>query len=122
MHLFAGHFYLTKLLLPALIAAVKRSPDGTVRVVNTSSIAHYMSPRVGIQWNTLWPGPDAAEARKKLGVARLFGQSKLVKWHNPHVTVHFLIRGKRAISCSRMNSPGDMAVKGLCPSRCSQAP
>jgi NAD(P)-dependent dehydrogenase (short-subunit alcohol dehydrogenase family) len=87
MHLFTGHFYLTKLLLPALKAAVKRSPAGTVRVVNTSSIAHYMSPKEGIRWSTLLPGPDAAEARKKLGVAKLFGQSKLVKWHNPRVTV-----------------------------------
>jgi NAD(P)-dependent dehydrogenase (short-subunit alcohol dehydrogenase family) len=84
-HLFAGHFYLTKLLLPALKAAEKSSPAGVVRVVNMSSIAHYLSPE-GIRWNTLGPGADAAEARKKLGVSKLYAQSKLVKWHNPHVT------------------------------------
>ena len=78
---FAGHFYFTKLLLPALKAAAKGSP-GTVRIVNLSSIAHYMSPSEGIRWSTLGPGMDAIPARKKLGVARLFGQSKLVKLHN----------------------------------------
>lgn len=72
-----GHFYLTKLLLPVLKAAAKGSPAGTVRVVNMSSIAHYMSASEGIRWTTLGPGADAAAARKKLGVARLFGQSKL---------------------------------------------
>jgi retinol dehydrogenase-12 len=95
MRLFVGHFYLTKLLLPVLKAAAKGSPAGTVRVVNMSSIAHYMSASEGIRWTTLGPGADAAAARKKLGVARLFGQSKLVKLHNSYVDVwHFLICGK----------------------------
>jgi len=85
MRLFVGHFYLTKLLLPVLKAAVKSSPTGTVRVVNMSSIAHYMSASEGIRWSTLGPGTDAVAARKKLGVARLFGQSKLVKSHNSYV-------------------------------------
>jgi retinol dehydrogenase 12 len=80
--LFAGHFYFTKLLLPVLIAAAKNSPAGTVRVVNMSSIAHYMSASEGIRYSTIGPGTDAVAARKKLGAARLFGQSKLVKLHN----------------------------------------
>lgn len=77
-HLFAGHFYLTKLLLPVLKAAAKSSPAGTVRVVNMSSIGHYMSAPEGIQWSTLGPGADAPVARKKLGLTRLSAQSKLV--------------------------------------------
>ena len=95
MRLFAAHFYLTKLLLPALKAAAKNSPAGTVRVVNMSSIAHYMSASEGIRWSTLGPGTDAAAARKKLGKARLYGQSKLVKWHISYVDgQHFSLCGK----------------------------
>jgi retinol dehydrogenase-12 len=73
-----GHFYFTKLLLPALTATAEKSLHGTVRVVNVSSIAHYVSASEGIRWSTL-NGPDGAAARRKLGVRRLYGQSKLVK-------------------------------------------
>jgi len=72
-----GHFYLTKLLLPLLTATAKKSPAGTVRVVNVSSIGHYMGASEGIRWTTLSPGNDSLVARKKLGTARLYGQSKL---------------------------------------------
>jgi retinol dehydrogenase-12 len=75
----AGHFYLTKLLLPVLIATAEKSPAGTVRVVNISSIAHYMSAPEGIRWSTLDRGADAIVARRKLGMRRVYGQSKLVK-------------------------------------------
>ncbi|KAH9059519.1 NAD-P-binding protein [Lactarius vividus] len=72
-----GHFYLTKLLLPALTATAKKTPAGTVRVVNVSSIAHQYGPPEGIRWATLAPGNDSLEARKKLDVTKLYGQSKL---------------------------------------------
>jgi len=72
-----GHFYLTKLLLPVLTETAKKAPAKTVRVVNVSSIGHYLGPTEGIQWSTLAPGNDSIEARKRLGSARLFGQSKL---------------------------------------------
>ncbi|KAH9036285.1 NAD(P)-binding protein [Lactarius hengduanensis] len=73
-----GHFYLTKLLLPVLTAAAKKTPAGTVRVVNVSSIGHqlYGAPE-GIRWATLVPGNDSLEARKKLTSTGLYGQSKL---------------------------------------------
>ena len=74
----AGHFYFTKLLLPALTAAAVQSPPGAVRVVNVSSIAHYMSASEGIRWSPVH-GRDAPAARRKFGVTRLYGQSKLVK-------------------------------------------
>lgn len=35
-----GHFYLTTLLLPTLLAGSKSSGDGVARVVNTSSAGH----------------------------------------------------------------------------------
>jgi len=38
-----GHFYLTQLLLPTLISSAKSSPDGKVRVLNVSSVAHMFS-------------------------------------------------------------------------------
>jgi len=66
-----GHFYFTKLLLPALLAAAETSPDGKARIVNTSSSAHEFSS--GIDFNTLKEGP----ARRKNQTQGLYGQSKL---------------------------------------------
>ncbi|KAJ7449545.1 NAD-P-binding protein [Mycena latifolia] len=65
-----GHFYLTKLLLPELLAAAQSSPDGKARVVNTSSMGHQLMP--GLDFSTFKDGP----ARKKLGEKKLYGQSK----------------------------------------------
>ncbi|KAH9994654.1 NAD-P-binding protein [Russula vinacea] len=64
-----GHFYFTKLLLPLL--------TGSVRVVNVSSIGHYVVPPDGIQWGTLSPGDDYLALGKKVGALKLYGQSKL---------------------------------------------
>ena len=75
----AGHFYLTKLLLPVLTNTAEKAPDGSVRVINISSIAHYMSASEGIRWPTIGPGSEAPAARRKLGMTRVYGQSKLVK-------------------------------------------
>ncbi|KAH9179024.1 NAD(P)-binding protein [Lactarius sanguifluus] len=72
-----GHFYLTKLLLPILTATAKKTPAGTVRVVNVSSLGHQYGPPEGIRWATLAPGNDSLEARKKLNTTKLYGQSKL---------------------------------------------
>ncbi|KJA25648.1 hypothetical protein HYPSUDRAFT_134827 [Hypholoma sublateritium FD-334 SS-4] len=66
-----GHFYLTKLLLPALIAGAKSSPDGKSRVVNTASSASLGV--TGINFNTLKESP----LRKEKGGQFLYGQSKL---------------------------------------------
>ena len=75
----AGHFYFTKLLLPVLMNTAEKVLVGSVRVINISSIAHYMSASEGIRWSTLGHGADAIAARKKLGTTRVYGQSKLVK-------------------------------------------
>jgi NAD(P)-dependent dehydrogenase (short-subunit alcohol dehydrogenase family) len=76
---FTGHFYFTKLLLPVLTASAKKSPEKTVRIVNLSSLAHYRGAPEGIRWTTLSPNPESLEARKGLGSAMLFGQSKTVR-------------------------------------------
>ncbi|KAF7367271.1 NAD(P)-binding protein [Mycena sanguinolenta] len=65
-----GHFFFTKLLLPALIAGAKSSPDGKARVVNTSSFAHYLG---SLDFETFKDG----QKRRKLHKARLSSQSKL---------------------------------------------
>ena len=69
-----GHFYFTKLLLPTLLATAKVSPDGKVRVVNTSSSAHMFYD--GIDFNTFKDGP----ARTKKGTQIMYCQSKLVRF------------------------------------------
>ncbi|KAI0278521.1 hypothetical protein BC826DRAFT_1084058 [Russula brevipes] len=72
-----GHFYFTKLLLPVLTATAKKCPPKTVRVVNVSSIGHYIGGSEGIRWSTLATGDGSLEERKKLGPAKLYSQSKL---------------------------------------------
>ncbi|KAG6374027.1 hypothetical protein JVT61DRAFT_4665 [Boletus reticuloceps] len=64
-----GHFYLTKLLLPILISTAKSSPEGTARVVNTSSRGHWYG---GLQFDTFMDGPKRRADR----TFRLYGQSK----------------------------------------------
>jgi len=77
--LLPGHFYFTKLLIPVLTATAKDAPAGSVRVVNVSSLGHYLTPPEGIQWSTLKPGDDYLALGKKVGALKLYGQSKLVR-------------------------------------------
>lgn len=70
---FAGHFYFTKLLLPALLAGSKSSPDGWARVVNTSSAMAGLGKKINFKTLT-----DTPERKKKIAW-QLYGQSKLVR-------------------------------------------
>ena len=118
-----GHFYLTKLLLPLLLATAKKVPPREVRVINVSSIVHLRGAPDGIRWTSLSPGNDSLVARKELGTMRLYGQSKLVRTMPLQlIPTRYLINMLfcREISYSRTNSPGDMAKRGLCPSRYTQ--
>ncbi|OAX40438.1 NAD(P)-binding protein [Rhizopogon vinicolor AM-OR11-026] len=65
-----GHFYFTKLLLPALIATAKSAPDGKARVITTSSSAHVLTS--SLNFDTFKDSP----ARRKLSPFDLYGQSK----------------------------------------------
>ena len=99
-----GHFYFTKLLLPTLLATAKTSPDGKVRIVNTSSLGHEFSS--GIDFNTLKEGP----ARKKKGTSLLYAQSKLVRFPSP--TLHrYSCINYREIFTYQMNLPVDMETR-----------
>lgn len=77
-----GHFYLTQLLLPTLIASAKASPDGISRVVNVSSTAHLRSkpPSQGgpVDLETVFD----SEKRTQLGTGALYSQSKSVSVSN----------------------------------------
>lgn len=64
-----GHFYLTKLLLPVLLSTAKSSPDGTVRVINVSSNAHW---RGGLDFDTFKDTPK----RRATSSYALYSQSK----------------------------------------------
>ncbi|KAG6333363.1 hypothetical protein ID866_5728 [Astraeus odoratus] len=64
-----GHFYFTKLLLPILLSTAKSSPNGTVRVVNTSSNGHWFS---GLDFDTFKDSPK----RRGMASMKLYGQSK----------------------------------------------
>ncbi|KAF8601568.1 NAD(P)-binding protein [Ceratobasidium sp. AG-I] len=73
-----GHYLFTISLLPVLIHTAQTS--GPVRVVNTSSVGHRITPKGGIDYATLVPNDARAdEVRKKTGTQRLYGQSK---WGN----------------------------------------
>ncbi|KAF8815943.1 NAD(P)-binding protein [Phlegmacium glaucopus] len=94
-----GHFYFTKLLLPTLLAAAKTSPDGKARIVNTSSITHFLAS--GLDFNTFKEGT----ARKKKGTKMLYSQSKL---GNIHVSKEFAKRyGEHGIVSISLN-PGNI--------------
>ena len=103
--LFAGHFYFTKLLIPALLAGAKSSPDGKARVVNTSSSASLLTS--GVDFNTL---RDTA-ARKKCTPSTLYAQSKLVGVSTFIQTVQFTTRFIRVTCYLLMNCNEDTGTK-----------
>ena len=69
-----GHFYFTKLLLPALLAVVQSS-DGAIkaRVVNTASVATELNSK--LDYEAFKDGP----VRKKMGTEPMYYQSKFVR-------------------------------------------
>ncbi|KAJ7224221.1 hypothetical protein GGX14DRAFT_649010 [Mycena pura] len=64
-----GPFYFTKLLLPALLAGAKSSPDGKARVVNTASGMHLMNK---LHFKAILDD----KARKRAGTQALYSLSK----------------------------------------------
>lgn len=67
-----GHYYFTELLMPALLAGVKTSPDQHARVITTASSGAYFDT---LHWDTFKDTPE----RKKLSKQNLYFQSKHVR-------------------------------------------
>jgi NAD(P)-dependent dehydrogenase (short-subunit alcohol dehydrogenase family) len=84
-----GHFYFTKLLLPALISTAKASPDGHVRVVTVSSLGHIFGK---LNFNAFKDGP----ARKAMGSDNLYTQSKVVSINASVVPIIYSTHGNYA--------------------------
>ncbi|TBU43685.1 NAD(P)-binding protein [Dichomitus squalens] len=64
-----GHFYFTELLMPALLAGVKTSPDHHARVITTASSGAYLET---LHFETFRDGPE----RRKLSTEALYYQTK----------------------------------------------
>ncbi|KAG2146149.1 NAD(P)-binding protein [Suillus bovinus] len=65
-----GHFYFTKIIMLALLAGAAQSPDGTARIVNTASNAHWFGR---LDYDTF----KDSSARKQKSAMSLYGQSKM---------------------------------------------
>lgn len=114
-----GHFYLTQLLLPTLLASAESSPDKHVRVVNVASNGHWGAPIAEkggpILYDTLIDGPE----RTKFGnTTVLYFQSKAVRpAHNlPVILLIYSVlyspsQSDRVTLCFPTLSPGS-AVRG----------
>lgn len=101
--------------MPILLATAKSSPAGTVRVINTASLAHMFVD--GINYDVIKDPTNPL--RSKLGHLKLYGQSKLVR-HS------FVIifrddscsrRPCRQTSCTRMSCTSATRTKASCASR-----
>lgn len=97
-----GHFYFTKLLLPALLAVAQNS-DGLIkaRVVNTASFATELASK--LDYEAFRDSP----ARKKLGTVPLYYQSKFA---NLVYSTEFSRRYGEQIVSSSVN-PGNLATE-----------
>ncbi|KAJ6552999.1 hypothetical protein B0H19DRAFT_1377706 [Mycena capillaripes] len=84
-----GHFFLTELLLSALIASQAASQI-PARVIHTSSLGHKFAPGRGVEFASLKGGPERDVWLKSTGSFmapwRLYGESKLA---NILVSNHF---------------------------------
>ena len=66
-----GHWYLTELMMPALLRGKETASDGHARVITTSSSTAYYSP---FRWDAFTDTPE----RRKLHPMTLYMISKLV--------------------------------------------
>ncbi|KAK0187801.1 hypothetical protein F5146DRAFT_1113027 [Armillaria mellea] len=97
-----GHFYFTKLLLPALLAVSQNTPGTAARIVNTASFASELANK--LDYDTFKDGPT----RRKLGSVSMYYQSKFA---NLLYSTEFSRRYRQAgIVCSCVN-PGNIATE-----------
>ena len=77
-----GHWYLTELLMPALLSGAKTSPDKHARVITTASSGAYLDT---LHFETFRDGP----ARRKMSTEALYYQTK-------HVSLNWSCQGSAA--------------------------
>jgi NAD(P)-dependent dehydrogenase (short-subunit alcohol dehydrogenase family) len=71
-----GHALLIKLLLPTLLATAQQ-PSADVRIISMSSVAHTLTPKTGIEFNTLETPQDGLGPLFQPSNFTRYGQSKL---------------------------------------------
>ncbi|KAJ7159575.1 NAD-binding protein [Mycena filopes] len=103
-----GHYFLTKLLLPALTASFEAT-QVPARVIHTSSSGHKLAvPKVGIDFVSLEGGPARDAWLKKLSSSaaawRLYGESKL----GNIIVSNYLARTQSAVLVSCALHPGSV--------------
>ncbi|KAK0464215.1 uncharacterized protein EV420DRAFT_1515391 [Desarmillaria tabescens] len=99
-----GHFYFTKLLLPALLAVSQNTSGTETRIVNAASFASEVNDK--LNYDTFKDGP----IRRRLGVVSMYYQSKFA---NLLYSTEFSRRYREAgIVCSCVN-PGNLATELL---------
>ncbi|KAI0823263.1 NAD(P)-binding protein [Trametes gibbosa] len=97
-----GHFYLTELLMPALLAGVQTSPDHHARIITTSSSGAYVGE---MRFDTFKDSP----ARQKTPTDLLYYQSKLGNAIVAHQTAkRYADKGIIAISVNPGNIQTDL--------------
>lgn len=108
-----GHFYFTKLLLPALLAGAKSSPDKKARVVTLSSFAHELAST--LRYETFEEGP----VRRKTYSNTMYSQSKLVR--SPLIVtlvgvrrdVEFILQGNAVFAAELARRYGDEGIVSI---------
>ncbi|TFK96600.1 NAD(P)-binding protein [Pterulicium gracile] len=111
-----GHFYFTKLLLPILLSTAKTTPNGKVRVVNTSSMGHLIGD---LDFATFKDGP----ARRKKSTVMLYAQSKFgnvvysnqlaKRYGDQGIVSTSLHPGNLKTELGRHRSPWEIALAGV---------
>ena len=91
------HYYFTKLLSPTLFSTAKISPDGNVRIVNTSSMGHMFC--CGIDFFQRFQGSPSEEEERTFNfcMAKHTGSSSFLNLHQ--------------YPCHKMNLPVDIEAR-----------
>ncbi|KAF8512182.1 NAD-P-binding protein [Gautieria morchelliformis] len=95
-----GHYFLTTLLLPALVRSTAHHNTKS-RILHVSSIGHDLAPRpTGLDWRTVKGGPERDRAIREYGPVatwRLYGASKMGNILLSHIFTRY--HGDHVVSC-----------------------
>ena len=100
-----GPFFLTKLLMPAILAGKETHPDHHSRIITVSSSASHLCG--DIKFDTFKDGP----ARRKLSPMEHYSQTKLVSTFWAQCVDYCKAEVRRRISWSRANMQSGMQTR-----------